>query len=336
VASELSYFLSNSPPDQQLLDAAAQAATQNKPLDVDAQAARLLQLPAGLAALKGFVNGWLEIDGLRTKTKDTNVFNLTTALRDAMIQETEQTFVDAFNSGGGVAQLLTTKQTFVNGALSSFYGLTGGPGGDGFSKFDLQGSNRAAGILGQAAYLTEHAQPENSSPVQRGRSIRERLLCGEIPPVPKDLNTNLAAPASFSNNRERFAQHSADPVCKSCHQLFDPVGFVFENYDGFGRYRAMDGGAPVNVTGTLKGVPEGDVPLDGPQSLIDYLATSDKVRACVVRYWSYYAHGRDNWASKQCNDDAVRIESAKNGNTLKSVLMGILHAQTFTKRVKDQ
>jgi len=154
--------------------------------------------------------------------------------------------------------------------------------------------------------------------------------------VPKDLNTNLAAPASFKNNRERFEQHSRDAACTGCHQLFDPVGFTFENYDGFGRYRAMDGGTPVNTTGTLKGMPEGDVPLTGPQSLIDYLAASDKVRACVVRYWSYYVHGRDNWTGKQCNDDAVRIESAKNGNTLKSVLMGILHAQTFSKRVKDQ
>jgi hypothetical protein len=318
------------------MDAAAQATSQKKQLDIDGQAARLLQLPAAQTSLKQFVNGWLEVDGLRTKTKDNNVFNLTPALRDAMIQETEQTFLDAFNTGGDVAKLLTTKQTFVNGALSSFYGLSGGPGGDGFSKFDLQGSNRAAGVLGQGAFLTQHAQPENSSPVQRGRTIRERLLCGEIPPVPKDLNTNLGAASSFSNNRQRFEQHSKDAACVGCHQLFDPVGFAFENYDGFGRYRSMDGGSPVNATGTLKGVPEGDVPLDGPQSLIDYLSKSDKVRSCLVRYWSYYVHGRDNWTAKQCNDDTVRAEAGKNGYTLKSVLMGILHAQTFTKRVKDQ
>jgi hypothetical protein len=190
-------------------------------------------------------------------------------------------------------------------------------------------------VLGHAAWLAQHAQPENSSPVQRGRAIRERLLCATIPEVPKNLNTTLAPPGTFKTNRERFEKHSADAACSGCHQQFDPVGFVFENYDGFGRYRSTDNGNPVDATGTLK-LASGDIPLNGPQSLIDYLSTSDQVRACVVRYMSYYAHGRDNWTGKQCNDDKVRIESAKNGNSLKSVLMGLLHAQTFTRRVQDQ
>ena len=122
---------------------------------------------------------------------------------------------------------------------------------------------------------------------------------------------------------------------RGCHQLFDPVGFVFENYDGFGRYRATDNGNPVDATGSLKNARRGH-PLYGPQSLIDYLSTSDQVRSCVVRYMSYYVHGRDTWTGKQCNDDKVRIESAKNGNSLKSVLMGLVHAQTFSRRVQDQ
>jgi hypothetical protein len=268
------------------------------------------------------VDGWFEIDGLRIKTKDTTVFNLTPELRDAMIQETEQAFLDTFKNGGDVAKLLTTTQKSGNNTLTSFYSSAGG--------------TRVPGVLGQAAWLAQHAQPENSSPVQRGRAVRERLLCGAIPEVPKNLNTTLAPPGTFKTNRERFEKHSADATCVSCHKLFDPVGFVFENYDGFGRYRATDNGNPVNATGTLTGLPGGDIPLAGPQSLIDVLATSDQVRACVVRYMSYYVHGRDSWTGKQCNDDKARIESAKNGNSLKSVLMGLLHAQTFSRRVKDQ
>jgi hypothetical protein len=161
-------------------------------------------------------------------------------------------------------------------------------------------------------------------------------LCEPIPEVPKDLDITLAPPGSSKTNRERFQKHSTSPVCSNCHQRFDPVGFAFENYDGFGRYRATDGGLPVDATGSLKGMPSGDVPLNGPSSLTDYLATSDRVQACVIRYWSYYAHGRDDWTAKQCNDDRVRLDSAKNGNSLKSVLMGLVHAPTFTRRVQDQ
>jgi hypothetical protein len=322
VASELSYFLTDGPPDTTLMNAAAQATTMNAALKVDEHASRLLALPAADTALKAFVDGWLEIDGLRIKTKDANVFNLTPELRDAMIQETEQAFLDTFKNGGDVGKLLTTTQKSGNNALVSFYNSAGG--------------TRAAGVLGHAAFLAQHAQPENSSPVQRGRAVRERLLCAAIPEVPKNLNTTLAPPGTFKTNRERFEKHSADAVCATCHKLFDPVGFVFENYDGFGRYRAADNGNPVNVAGSLTGMPGGDIPLSGAQSLIDYLSTSDQVRACVVRYMSYYVHGRDTWTGKQCNDDKVRIESAKNGNSLKSVLMGLLHAQTFSRRVQDQ
>lgn len=322
VASELSYFLTDGPPDTTLMNAAAQATTNNAVLKVDEHAPRLLALPAADTALRSFVDGWLEIDGLRIKTKDPNVFNLTTELREAMIQETEQTFLDTFKNGGDVGKLLTTTQKFGNNTLTSFYNSAGG--------------TRPSGVLGQAAFLAHHSQPENSSPTQRGRAIRERLLCLPIPEVPKNLNTTLAPPGSFKTNRERFEKHSADGVCVTCHKLFDPMGFVFENYDGVGRYRSTDNGNPVNVAGALTGLPSGEIPLSGAQSLIDTLSTSDQVRACVVRYMSYFVHGRDTWTGKQCNDDKVRIESAKNGNSLKSVLMGLLHAQTFTRRVQDK
>jgi hypothetical protein len=76
--------------------------------------------------------------------------------------------------------------------------------------------------------------------------------------------------------------------------------------------------------------------LDGVESLLAYLTAGDRARACTVRYWSYYAHGRDNWQEKKCNDDQVRRDAQANGYTLKSILMGILHAPSFTGRVQDQ
>jgi hypothetical protein len=332
VASELSYFLTDSAPDQPLMEAAKNGRLAT-PADIDAQATRLLATPGGRRTLEQFVGGWLEIDGLRTKTKDPNIFILTPELRESMIDETEKTFIDAFDNGGDVAKLLTTKKTFVDQPLAAFYGITAS------GTVDVP-PMRPPGVLGQAAFLAHHAQPENSSALQRGLAIRARFLCEKIPEVPKDLNTTLAPGDSFTTSRERFSQHSRDPVCATCHRAFDPVGFVFENFDGFGRYRTEEKDEqgvshPIDATGTLHGVPEGNLPLNGPQSLIDYLAASDIVRACVVRWWSYYAHGRDNWAEKKCNDDSVRRESGMKGNSLKSVLMGILHAPSFTRRVKE-
>jgi hypothetical protein len=333
VASELSYFLTDSAPDATLLAAAADGSVLTQ-TGIDAQTARLLQTPGAKATVSRFASGWFELDGLTTKAKDDTVFALTPALRSSMIGESQEYFANKFAYGGDVASLLTGTTTFVDQGLASFYGLSGAPA-TGFGEVSLAGSQRAPGLLGQAAFLTAHAQPENSSPVQRGRFIRDRLLCEQIPAMPTDLDTNLASGTSFTTNRERYEMHSKNSVCAGCHTLFDPVGFSFENFDGFGRYRDQEKGATIDATGVLY-EDSGDIALDGVQSLIDYLSTSDQVRACLVRYWSYYAHGRDNWTDKKCNDDAIRRESADKGNTLISVFSAILHAQTFTHRVKDQ
>jgi hypothetical protein len=332
IASELSYFTTDSAPDAQLLDAAASGALGTREA-IDTQASRLLNGPAAKAPIARFATGWLELDALLTKAKDDATFMLTPSLRAAMLSESAEFFTNVFTASGDVSSLLTATYTYVDGELASFYGLPA-PGG-GFQRVELAGTQRAPGLLGQAAFLTAHAQPENSSPTQRGRFVRERLLCEPIPEVPSDLDTNLASGASFTTNRERYETHQEDPQCRGCHAEFDPVGFAFEHYDGFGRYRDQEKAAPIDATGVLTGTPTGDVPLDGVKSLVDYLSGEDRVRACLVRYWSYYAHGRDNWSEKKCNDDSVRREAMAGNYTLKSVLSGILHAPTFTRRVQD-
>jgi hypothetical protein len=334
VASELSYFLTDTAPDSQLLDAAAQGRLNNAS-DIDREANRLIDSDKSRRTLAKFVEGWLEIDGLTLKAKDNALVQLTDSLRAGMLKETQELFFDTLFSNKGVSELLSANYTFVNRELAAVYQL-GGAGSDSFQRVDLTGSTRPPGILGHGAFLTAHALPDNSSPVQRGKTIRERILCQDLPPVPQNLNTNLDPIAGFATNRERYKQHSADPVCQACHQVIDPVGFAFEHYDAFGRRREQEGGLPIDATGALTGMPEGEIPLNGVESLVSYLATSDTVRACLVRYWSYYAHGRDQWTQKECNQDSIRREAGQQNYSLKSVLMGILHAPHFTRRVKDQ
>jgi hypothetical protein len=332
IASELSYFLLDSAPDAALLDAAANGRLDTRE-EIDREASRLLATQAAKAPIARFATGWLELDGLLTKAKDDATFMLTAALRSSMLTEAAELFTSTFASGGDVPALLTANHTFVDSGLAAFYGLPS-PGG-GFQRVDLTGSQRAPGLLGQAGFLTAHAQPENSSPTQRGRFVRERFLCEPIPEMPTDLDTNLASGANFATNRERYETHASSPACRGCHAEFDPVGFVFEHYDGFGRYREREKDTPIDATGLLTGLPGGDVALDGVESLVEVLASEDRVRACLVRYWSYYAHGRDNWTEKKCNDDSVRREAMAGNYSLQSVLSGILHAPTFTRRVQD-
>lgn len=335
IASQLSYLLTDGPPDDQLI-AAAKGNMLSDRATLDAQAERLLATDAGKETMAEFLDGWIETEKLYDKAKDPTAGTaaFTPEVRAAMLEETHRLFQDAYANGGSVETLFTADYTWVNGPLAAFYGIQGVTGNE-FVKVPLP-ANRAPGILGHAAYLTSHAQPENSSPVQRAFIVRERILCQELPPVPQNLDTNLDAPGGFTTNRERYTEHSSNAVCYTCHRRMDPIGFSFEHYDGFGRFRDTENSAPVDSTGELSDVPGGPIPLTGVNDLADYLATSELVQSCMVRYWSYFAYGRDTWENKQCNHDAIRREAQASDYSLKGIMMGIIHAQQFSTRVQVQ
>lgn len=341
VASQLSYFLTNAPPDEQLLQAAANDLLRDVS-EIENQAARLLQTQAAERVLSRFAHEWLDVDGLETKVKDIAGQELSPSVRSAMLRETEELFLELFESGGTIEELFSANYTFVNRELAGFYGWTGVDGDD-FVSVQLDGTNRIPGVLGHGAFLAEHALANNSSPVQRALIVRERLLCDPMGPVPSGLDTNLRPPDPNLTNRQRYAAHSVNEPCRTCHALMDPIGFTFENYDTFGRYRETESGQLVDSTG---GVPLRTdsglvtVPVDDATGLTEYLSQSEIVRACLASNLSYYAYGLASdvkWPAEQraCTDNAVRQLARESGNTLQSVLTGILRAPHFTRRVQD-
>jgi len=73
--------------------------------------------------------------------------------------------------------------------------------------------------------------------------------------------------------------------------------------------------------------PEGDIPLDGVASVSSYLADSQEVQTCLVRYMSYYSYGLDG-----CNQQEILDDAASSGSTIKSVILGIIRAPQFSHR----
>jgi hypothetical protein len=306
-----------------------------------AQAERLLATAEADDVLSGFVTAWLDLDRLIGKVKAG--VDISDSLRQAMLEETRQLFLQVFNEGGTIGDLFSATYSFMNQELSSFYGLNLASGAD-FQQVDISGGVRVPGVLGHASYLAAHALADNSSPVQRAFVVRERLLCNELPEVPTNLDTNLRPQAPDATSRERYATHSSNAVCYNCHQLMDPVGFTFESYDGYGRFRATEAGKPVDSTGGLPLMDENGpvgitVTMSSVADLANYLSISEQTRACLVNNLSYYAYGIANaakWApaDKVCTDHFIRNVARTSGNTLKSVMTGILTAPHFTRRVQ--
>lgn len=345
VASELSYFLTNSPPDTALIDAAKQSRLGSND-DIDREAARLMATDASKDVFARFVRSWTDIDRLTGKAK-AGRDDLTPEVRADMLEETTRFFADVLGRPDGtVADLFSANYTFLNKRLTDFYGIAGSSS-DNFEKIDIADGRRVPGLLGQGSYLTAHALADNSSPVQRAFVVRERFLCNDLPEVPVNLNTNLAAPVATDTSRERYSRHSTEEPCHTCHALMDPIGFTFEHYDSFGVFRATEAGKPVDSSG---GVPimDGSVPrspallypLDGVEGLATYLSEIENVRACLINNLAYFSYGIANdtkWnpAEKACTDNTIRQEARDSGNTLQSVVSGILHAPHFTRRVRD-
>lgn len=347
IASELSYFLTNGPPDAELMAAAGQGRLASQD-DIDREAQRLIARPESEAVFARFVRAWTDIDRLIQKAK--NGADLTPELRADMLAETELFFDDVLGNGGTIGDLFGATFTYMNQRLANFYGGMNGVTSPDFTRVDISDGSRVPGLLGQGSYLTAHALADNSSPVQRAFVVRERFLCNNLPEVPTDLDTNLDAPVATDTTRERYGRHSAEQPCLSCHRLMDPIGFTFENYDGFGRYRETEAGKPVDSTGGVPIFPEGRIPdpseelttypLDGLEGLAAYLSEIEDARACFVNNLSYYGYGLANetkWKAedKRCTDNFIRQEARDSGNTVQSVLSAIVHAPHFTRRVRD-
>jgi hypothetical protein len=336
IAASLSYLIIGSMPDDTLLAAAdaGQLATQAQ---LDAQATRLLQDPRSQKAVADFMTGWLGLDRVLTIVKDSTVYGaLTDTLRTSMYNETRALLVDSFTSGGTFAGALTANYSFLDSNLAQYYGVAGGTGTTAV-KVTLPPSTRDAGILAHGSISSGYADANISSPVLRGKMVRMRLLCQALPPPPGNLATALAPASGVQTTRQHFEAHDQMQPCAGCHTYLDPVGFGFEGYDGIGRHRTTDNGLPVDTSGTVKAMGTGsDLSFAGLADLASYLAADPDVESCLTRYWTYYAFGQIAWPQDGCTQDSIAGEAAHNGNSLKSVLMAILHAPHFISRVQDQ
>ena len=216
------------------------------------------------------------------------------------------------------------------------------------------------GILTHPAWLIAHSQNLETDPIHRGKWIREKLLAGTIPDVPITVDA-VIHPNKEKTLRQRMEVRTGDTYCWRCHQKMDPLGFPFENYDDFGRFRLQENlehpdnlikkadrkilnkfGAslaeyktlPVDARGVLKGT--GDKKLDGDVKdafdLIDRLANADKVRQSIIRHAFRYFLGRnETLADSKALIDADKAYLDSNGS-FDAVVISLLTSDSFIYR----
>jgi hypothetical protein len=252
------------------------------------------------------------------------------ALREAFRAQASAFFDHVLQAEGGtLGALLTSRSVPVNGALAAFYDRDDIDGAS-FEPIELPAA-RASGVLTLPALLSRLAKPDESSPIYRGKFVREMLLCQQLPSPPANVPKPPEVEAGVST-RERLRQHEEDAACSGCHVLLDPIGFGFERFDAIGHYRTEDGDQPVDASGAVHQTRDADGEFDGVAELGQRLAGSAEVQECIVRQWFRFAIDRFEQDLDACTLQRLVTRFRDSGQSLNALPAAVIASEVFSYR----
>jgi len=216
------------------------------------------------------------------------------------------------------------------------------------------------GLLTHPAWLIAHSQNTETDPVIRGKWVREKLLAGTIPDVP--ISVDAVIPEDHARTlRDRLASATENDYCWKCHKHMNPLGYAFEGYDDFGRYREAEEleypdklvkagpeqngnhlvetrdtyeTRPVDATGNLAGTGDdtldGDV--DGAMDLAERLGKSRRVRQSIIRHAFRYFIGRNERLSDSKTLIDAEQEYIDSNGSFDAVIVSFLTSDSFIYR----
>lgn len=330
LASRLSFFLWSTIPDDRLLSVAEKGQLQ-KPEVLDAEVQRMLADPRASALVSNFAGQWLFLRNVLQVWPNPDVFqDFDANLRDAFKQESELFFQSIVKEDRSVLNLIEADYTFVNERLARHYQIPGVYGSH-FRRIAIKDENRK-GLLGQGSILTVTSYATRTAPTIRGRWILENILSVPPPPPPANvpsLSLKKGEDGKVLTMRAQMEEHRKNPVCAACHKVMDPLGFSLENFDATGKWRATDGGSPIDNSGVA---PDG-FKLNGPTTLRKYLLSHpDQFANTVTTKLLTYALGR---GVEYYDAPAIRkiMNDAATGNyKWSSLVLGVVKSAPFQMR----
>ncbi|MSU65615.1 MAG: DUF1592 domain-containing protein [Opitutus sp.] len=238
LASRLSFFLWNSPPDEALLARAARSELR-RPGVLKAETERLLDDPKSARFVDAFLDYWLDLRKMDATTPSNTLYPdyyLDESLAEAALDESRLYFGEILRRDLPARLVVDSDFTYLNERLAQHYGVAGVEGGA-MRRVTLPPQSVRGGILTQASVLKVTANGTATSPVLRGRWITERIIGNEVPPPPSAVAAVDPDTRGAVTIRQQLAKHSADESCGACHNKIDPPGFALESFDVMGGWR---------------------------------------------------------------------------------------------------
>lgn len=323
LASKLSYFLWNGPPDRTTLKLAAGGALLKQ---LDAEVGRLIEHPRFSRFANEFTSQWLSLDKFQVLEPDRNRFpKLTRHTRTQLRQEPVEFVQYLIRNNMPVATLIASDFIVANEVVADYYDL-GGKTESGFQFVPLpHGRRELGGVLTQAAIMAGLSDGRESNPVKRGAWLARRIIA-EPPDDPPPNVPALQEDTAQLSLRERLERHRNQPGCAPCHAKIDPWGVALEEFDAGGRLKLE----PVSAHSKLPDNTE----VAGINDLKRYLSEDriDQVAFSVLKHLAIYGTGRSLTYKelKDLKEDGLTLKAG--GYRMKDMIRFVVHSKFFLEK----
>ena len=327
LASRLSYFFWNSPPDKALKLLAAKGKLRG---NLDTQVKRLIKHKNFGYMAKSFGQYWLGIQYIDNNRPDKKTFKgFKTDNLIKMGNETVSFLKYLFQENRPISEMFTSNVTFLDGALAGHYKVKY-QGKKGYVKTEMPASHNRRGILSQPSILIVTSDPDRTSPVKRGMWILETLL--GMPPPPAPANVGGIEEVKDGENltfRQQLEKHRENKACASCHAMMDPLGFAMENFDGIGRWRTEEHGKPLDITTKWRGHQ-----INSFDDLYKLLTTEylDEFVSCFTEKLMIYALGRGLEIEDRITTQKISAKVSKKESTYHEIFTELVKSTPFQYR----
>ena len=247
LASRLSYWLWNSPPDDALLAASASGRLAD-PAVLHTEIDRLLADPRSERFIQDFTDQWLELHRINETNPDRQLYpEYGFLLHEGITAEPRAFLRELITKDLPVGTLVDADFAMLTQRLAEHYGIAGVEGVE-VRRVTVPKESHRGGLLGQAAIHKVTANGTTTTPVKRGVWVLDRLLNDPAPPPPPGIAGIDPDTRGATTIREQLAKHRSNSDCAACHAQIDPPGFALECFDPIGgyrdRYRSTDKGNP--------------------------------------------------------------------------------------------
>ena len=329
LASQLSYFLWNSPPDQTLTDLAESGDLHG---ELSEQIDRMIDSPKISELVNSFTYEWLRLDRHKSMDVDVEAYeDFTRFVKEDMFKETYHFVQYVLKYNLSIMNFIDSDFAMLNQNLAEFYGIEGVKGNE-FRPVSLPENQKRGGLLSQGSFLSGHSDGVQAHPIKRAVWLKEKILGDHPPPPPPNVPELDPETPGFENLtlKEQLFLHRNKVSCMDCHRKIDPFGVVFENYDAVGRFRLTAKDKPIDVKSIL---PDGTevVGIQGIKEYILALKKENFTKSLVENLFAY-ALGRDIGFADEEEINNIVEEVIDDDYRFKTVIEQIVLSPSFYKK----